>query len=356
MDLLVTLAVLTLQIVLLFNVVMFIVLALVWLERKVLGRIHQRMGPMRVGPHGTLQSLADGIKLLLKEDLAPSGAERLAFLLAPLLVFAPSFLVFVAIPFTRDIVVRNLDLGLVYFVAVSSLSTVGMVLAGWSSSNKYALIGAARTAAQLISYEIPLVLVVLSVAMLGGTLDLRGLVESQGQAGPYVLWQPLGALIFIMAALAEVFRPPFDIPVAESEVLGGPMIEYSGMRWGLFFMAEYGNAFAFSALFVLLFLGGWQGPLLPPILWFLLKTSAVILVFFWMRAAMPRLRIDQLMGFAWEVLLPFAFLNLFLTGVVQLYGWPLWSLGLLSVTGLLALGYVVERGRVTWRRSPSLAS
>ena len=357
MELLVKLAIVTAQVVLLFTVVLLIVLVLVWLERKVLGRMQQRMGPMRVGPHGTLQSLADGIKLLLKEYLTPSGAERLTFLLAPFLVFVPSFLVFVSIPFTRDLVVRNLDLGLFYFVAVSSLATVGLVLAGWSSSNKYALIGAARTAAQLISYELPLTLAVLSVAMLRGTLNLRELVEHQAQVGPYLLWQPLGALIFMMGALAEVFRPPFDIPVAESEVLGGPMIEYSGMRWSLFFMAEYGNAFAFSALFVLLFLSGWvgPGPSWLAIGWFLLKTTAVILVFFWMRAAMPRLRIDQLMGFAWEVLLPFAFLNLFLTGVVQLYGWPLWSLALLSLAGLFALGYVVERGRVSWRRSPSPA-
>lgn len=340
---------------LLLGFILFTVLVLIWLERKTLGRIQQRMGPMRVGPHGTLQSVADATKLLFKEDVAPRTADRLTFELAPLLVFLPAFLAFLVLPFAQNLVVVDLDMGLFYFVAVSSLATVGMVMAGWSSSNKYALIGAARTAAQLISYELPLVLVVLTVGMWAGTLHLGEIVEAQSGAGWFVLVQPLGFVLFLMAALSEVFRPPFDIPVAESEVLGGPMIEYSGMRWGLFFLAEYANAFALAMLGALVFLGGWKGPLLPPWVWLLAKTYLLVLFFFWMRAATPRLRIDQLMGLAWKVLIPFAFLNLFLTGLVKLYDGPAPLLGVLSLGALLLLGWVIERGLPTWRPSPSAA-
>ncbi|MBI2304401.1 MAG: NADH-quinone oxidoreductase subunit NuoH [Chloroflexi bacterium] len=306
------------------------VLALVWLERKFAGRIQMRLGPMRTGYQGLLQSLADAVKLLLKEDLRPANADRWAFQMAPFVVFVPIFLIFVTIPFSRELVIRNLDMGLFYIIAVSGLSIVGIVMAGWGSDNKYALLGAVRSAAQMISYELPLVLALLGIAMQASSLNLVTIVEQQ-RFLPNLFMQPLGFTLFMVAALAELHRSPFDIPVAESEVVGGPFIEYSGIRWGIFYLSEYVNLVAVAALASLVFLGGWEWPLLPPAAWFLVKTFALIMVIMWVRATLPRLRIDQLMDFAWKILLPLAFVNIFIVGLYRLYQWPTWTVSLISL-------------------------
>ncbi len=321
-------------------------LVLIYVERKLAGRIQMRLGPMRVGPYGILQSVADAIKLLTKEDLRPTRADRWVFELAPFVVFVPAVLVLVSLPFTADLFVRNLELGLFYIVAVSGLSVVGVVMAGWGSDNKYALLGAVRGAAQLISYEIPLVLAILAVVMVAGTLDLVEFVDKQGRV-PHIVWQPLGFLIFLTAILAELYRNPFDIPVAESEVVGGPFVEYSGIRWAMFFLAEYVNLFVLAVLASLVFLGGWNWPLGNEvgwglqIVWVSAKTATLIALLMWLRVTMPRLRIDQLMSFCWQVLLPFAFLQIIINGLVLVYEWPDWVLGAFSGGAALAAGWVV---------------
>jgi NADH-quinone oxidoreductase subunit H len=324
------------------------VIILTYVERKVGGRLQMRLGPMRVGPYGTLQGVADTVKLLTKEDVRPTTADRWTFELAPFVVVVPVFMAFVTLPFTADAFVRNLGLGLFFIVAVSGLSIVGFVMAGWGSDNKYALLGGARAAAQLISYEIPLVLAVIAVAMLSQSLDLQEIVHEQGRV-PFIVWQPLAFLLFMIAGLAELYRQPFDIPVAESEVVGGPFVEYSGIRWSMFQMAEFVSMVLISVLASLIFLGGWNWPLgeevglglqIPLIVG---KTSLFILMFMWLRFSLPRLRIDQLMAFCWQVLLPFAFLQIIINGWVLVYDWPDWTLGVSSGLATLAAGYLTYR-------------
>src|SRR3990170_2219075 len=237
------------------------VLALIYVERKVVGRLQMRLGPMRTGPFGLLQSPADMIKLLTKEDLRPGSADRWVFELAPVAAFVPILLTLVALPFTDTWGVRVLDLGLFYFIAVGGLSILGYLMAGWASDSKYALLGAMRAGAQLISYEVPMVLAVLSLAMVAGTLNLVEIVEEQGRV-PFIVWQPLGFFIFMAGMLAETSRRPFDIPSAESEIVGGPWIEYSGIRWSIIFaFTEYSSMFGLSVFGALVFLGGWNWPL-----------------------------------------------------------------------------------------------
>ncbi len=325
-----------------------VVMALIYIERKVAARMQNRLGPMRVGPHGTLQSLADALKLIGKEDLRPATADRWIFELAPFAVFVPTFLAFIAIPFTQNLAISFLDLGLFYVVAVTGLSFLGFLLAGWASDNKYALLGGMRAAAQLISYEVPLVLSLLAVSMVAGSLALHEIVEFQGRV-PLVVWQPLAFFIFIAAVLAELERQPFDIPTAESEVVGGPFIEYSGIRWSMFFLASYASLFIYSLLGAIVFLGGWNWPLGAEaglwlqLIWTFAKTSLLILLFIWIRFSFPRLRIDQLMSYCWKVLIPLSFLQIFLNGLVLVYGWPHIFLLLTSGAGLALAGYIIAR-------------
>ena len=335
----------TLALLVLFVALSIVVLSLVWLERKVLGRLQRRLGPTRTGPMGLLQPVADAVKLILKEDILPASAERSMFWLAPVIVVVPAFMIWVTIPAAQNAVVKNLELGLLYIIAFSVVGILGLVMAGWGSANKYAALGGLRAAAQLISYEIPVIMVVIGVAMLAQSLDLREIVGKQ-QPVPFVVIQPLGLVIFFIAGLAEVGRTPFDIYFAESEIVGGPFVEYSGAHWSVFFLAEYINTFAIAALTVLLFLGGWSGPLLSgawAIVWFLLKVYAVILVIFWIRGTFPRLRVDQLMAFAWKVMAPMSFFVVIITAVYQFYNWPAWSLTLMSSAGLLVVAFLIHR-------------
>jgi NADH-quinone oxidoreductase subunit H len=322
------------------------VILLTWLERKVIGRLQQRLGPMRVGPWGLLQGIADTIKLLTKEDLRPNSADRWTFELAPFVIVVPVVMAIVALPFTAEILIRNMALGLFYIVAVSGLSIVGFVMAGWGSDNKYALLGGVRAGAQLISYEVPLVLAVVGVATLGQTLNLLLIVEYQDDT-PWIVYQPLGFVVFMIAGLAELYRQPFDIPVAESEVVGGATVEYSGIRWSMFQMGEFVSLVLISILASLIFLGGWIWPFSSSLdtwaqaLLMTGKAFAFILFFMWMRASLPRLRIDQMMTLCWQILLPFTLLQIILNGLVLVYEWPEWTLTILSGAVAVALIFVI---------------
>ena len=323
-----------------------VVLSLTWLERKVLGRLQRRLGPTRTGPMGLMQPVADAIKLVLKEDIIPSESEKAIFWVAPVIVVVSAFMIWVTIPGSPDAVIQNLEsLGLFYIIAFAVVGILGLVLAGWGSANKYGTLGGLRAAAQLISYEIPVIMVVIAVAMLAQSMNMKEIVAQQAPY-PYVLIQPLGLVIFFIAGLAEVGRTPFDIYFAESEIVGGPFVEYSGAHWSVFFLAEYVNTFAIAALTVLLFLGGWSGPFLEgnwDIVWFFVKVYAVILVIFWIRGTFPRLRIDQLMTFAWKVMVPLSFYTIVITAIYMFYGWPAWSLTLMSVAGLVVVAWLIYR-------------
>ncbi len=297
---------------------------LTWLERKVIGDIQVRFGPSRVGPFGLLQPIADGIKLMFKEDVVPANADRLIFLLAPALSFVPALIVFAVIPFGPSFVITDVNVGLLYVFAVASLGVYGSVLAGWASNSKYSLLGGLRSSAQMVSYELGLGLSVLGVVMMTGSLSLVDIVEAQKGTWLGILprWnifpQFLGFVIFLISSNAELNRAPFDLPEAETELVAGFHTEYSSMKFALFFMAEYANMIGAAALATTLFLGGWRGPLLPPVIWFLLKVFAFIFLFIWVRATLPRFRYDQLMGFGWKVLLPLALANVMFTAAAIL--------------------------------------
>ena len=344
-----------------FSALSVVVLSMVWLERKALGRLQLRLGPTRTGLFGLLQPVADAVKLILKEDIIPTSSDRAIFWAAPVIVVLSAFMIWVTIPAAEGLVLRNLELGLFYITAVAVVGILGLVLAGWGSANKYGVLGGLRSAAQLISYEIPVIMVVVAVGMLAQSLDLRVIVASQQQI-PYALLLPLGMVVFFIAGLAEVGRTPFDIYHAESEVVGGPFVEYSGAHWSVFFLAEYINTFAIAALVTLLFLGGWSWPwgsaalaflpalpdvpwLVPllSLIWFLVKVYAVILVVFWIRGTFPRLRIDQLMAFAWKAMVPLSFYAIVITAIYLYYDWPGWTLTLMSAAGLALVGYIVYR-------------
>jgi NADH-quinone oxidoreductase subunit H len=323
-------------------------MALIYIERKILARFQRRVGPTRTGPMGLLQSVADALKLVGKEDLRPRNADPWTFELAPYMVFVPVFLGFVIVPFLLGWEIRLIELGLLYFIATSSVNIVGWVMAGWGSDNRYAMIGGMRAAAQGISYELPLVLSLVAVAMLADSLNLAEIVAAQGRV-PFVVWQPMAFFVFFVAALAEMNRPPFDIPVGESEVVGGPFVEYSGIRWSMFFLAEYAALFILSAIGASVFLGGWAWPLGEELgrgwqlLLFSGKTGLLIFVVFWVRASVPRLRIDQLMAYSWKVLLPLTLAQVLVNGAVLVYDWPHVVLLVTGVIGLATLFWVTER-------------
>jgi len=295
----------------------------IYYERKVIGWMQLRIGPNRVGPLGLFQTVADIFKLLIKEDTIPRKADRLLFIIAPALAFIPSFTVLAVIPYTEKLYFADLNVGLLYYVALSGITTLAMVLGGWASNNKYALLGGMRSAAQMISYEVPLVISIVGVILLSGSLNLRDIVAAQ-DGGWFWNWnlfpQIIGFIVFFIAAVSELNRTPFDLPEAESELVAGYHVEYSGFRFAFFMLAEYVYVYAIAALTTVLFLGGWHAPapfldFVPGIIWFLLKFAFVVFSLFWIRAAFPRVRVDQLMSLGWKVLLPVALLNVFLTAL-----------------------------------------
>ena len=306
-------------------VVPLLPLVLVLAERKVAARFQNRTGPMRVGPWGTLQTLADGIKLIFKEDFIPPQGDKLLFLLAPYIIFACSFAVFAAIPFSQEILVSDFNIGIFYIMAISSVIVMGVIMAGWSSNSKWSLLGSLRSAAQIVSYEIPLGLSILTVVMLVESLGMKQIVASQdGGIFTWLIFRTpftfIAFFIFFISSIAEVNRTPFDLPEAESEIVAGFHTEYSGMRFALFFIAEYANMFAVSAIAVTLFLGGYEGILpgydfLGGLPGFVIKTLGLVFLMMWLRWTLPRLRVDQLMNLCWKYFIPISFFNILGTGI-----------------------------------------
>jgi NADH-quinone oxidoreductase subunit H len=295
------------------------VLVLVWLERRVAGFFQERLGPNRVGPFGLLQTVNDTVKLLGKESIIPQAADRMVYKLAPMVIFTTAIALYAVIPFGKGFVAADTSIGLFFFISFSSTTVISILMAGWGSNNKYSLLGGMRTVAQIISYEIPLVLSMLGVVMLVGSLNLSEIANAQKSIW-YVALQPVAFVIFLIAGTAELNRAPFDMPEAEQELVGGYHTEYSGMRFALFFLSEYANLFSISAIAATLFLGGWQGPGFPSFFWFMIKVYAMILVFMWFRWTFPRLRMDQMMKLNWKILIPLALVNILLTGVgIKMY-------------------------------------
>jgi NADH-quinone oxidoreductase subunit H len=288
-----------------------------WIERRLLAVWQDRYGPNRVGPFGVLQSVADMIKIFTKEDWVPPFADKPVFTIAPAIVIVTALMSFAIIPFAPGLLVVDLNIGLLFFLAMSSMGAYSVVLAGWASNNKYSLLGALRASAQMLSYEVFMGLSLMGVVMLAGSFNLRDIVEAQREMW-FCFPQVLGLLIFLVAGLAETHRLPFDLPEAESELVAGYHSEYSGMKFGMFFVGEYVGITLISAMIVSLFFGGWLGPVLPPVVWFAVKTFFFICVFILIRASLPRPRYDQLMGYGWKVMLPLALLNLVITGGVAL--------------------------------------
>ena len=297
-----------------------------WLERKLVGHLQHRIGPNLAGPFGFLQPVADGIKLIFKEDIVPARAERVTYFLAPIVAFVPGMLSFAVVPFGDsitimghriDMVISDLNVGILYIFAVTSLGVYGIVLAGWSSGSKYSLLGGIRSSAQMISYEVAYGLSIIGVLVIAQTLSLKELVAQQPTLFDWFIFrQPLGFIIFVICAMAETNRAPFDLPEAESELVAGYHTEYSSLRFAMFYIGEYANMITVSAIVTTIFLGGWQGPILPPIFWFCLKVFLFLAFYVWVRATLPRFRYDQLMNFGWKVLFPLALLNVVVTALM----------------------------------------
>ncbi|HNQ90790.1 MAG TPA: NADH-quinone oxidoreductase subunit NuoH [Verrucomicrobiota bacterium] len=340
----------------LMGVFMSLFALVVLLERKGLGRIQNRPGPNRVGPWGLLQPMADFIKMLTKEDVVPAGADRVVHFLAPVAMVAPVLLAYAVLPVGRNMAAVDLDAGVLYFFAVGACIELSVFMAGWAGRNKFALLGAMRAIAQMISYELPLMLAAVPAVMLAGTLSLGGIVEAQAvPAGGWLArwhvltpWGLAGLALFTIAALAEANRSPFDLPEGESEIVAGHLVEYSGFKYALFFIGEYLGMFAVSGLGITLFLGGWRSPAsfldwVPSYLWFFAKLGGFVALFIWLRGTLPRVRGDQLMALAWKLLVPMALLNIAVAaGWHYSAGWSFagawlarWGLGL----GILGLGY-----------------
>lgn len=330
----ITLLILLLKTVVVLVVLMTLCAYTTLIERRLLARFQSRIGPNQAGFFGVLQPLADFIKLLFKEDLTPAGANRVIFTLAPAMAFIPAFMSIAVIPFGPsftlfgrqiDMIISDINVGILFIFAASSLGVYALVLAGWSSNSKYSLLGGLRAAAQMISYEVSLGLSVVGVLMLSGTLSLTGIVTQQATIGEWFIWkQPIGFLLFLIAGIAETNRAPFDLPEAENELVAGYHTEYSSVKFSMFFVAEYANMVTISALATTLFLGGWSGPWLPPIVWFLIKVAMFLFLYVWLRATLPRLRYDQLMRFGWLILLPAGLANIMITALLQRLGWLAW--------------------------------
>lgn len=315
----------TIKIAVVVGLLLMTIAYLIWVERKVMAHMQARLGPMRVGFHGLLQPIADGLKLIFKEDIIPAQANKLIFVLAPVIATVPALMSFAVIPFgdkfsilgyNFDMVITDINIGVLYIMAVTSLGVYGIVLAGWSSNNKYSLLGGIRSTAQMISYELSMGCALIGVIMMTQSLSLVDVVNSQAKCW-FVILQPIGFIIYAISAIAETNRCPFDLPEAETELVAGFHTEYSSMKFALFFMAEYANIVTVSAIAVTFFFGGWRGPFLPPVLWFVIKMFLCIFFFIWIRSTFPRLRYDQLMKFGWKILLPIALANILVTGLVM---------------------------------------
>ena len=312
------------KVVVVFGAMMLCVAYMTLMERKVLGHMQVRFGPNRTGPFGLLQPIADGIKLFFKEDIIVPHANRLIYIFAPTVIVITALVSYAVIPFGDsftilgqkvDLVVADVNVGLLYLFAISSLGVYGVVMGGWASNNKYSLLGAIRSSAQMISYELSLGLSVIGVLMITGSLSTVQIVEAQSKVW-FVLYQPLGFIIYLICAVAECSRTPFDLTECDNELVAGYQTEYSSMKFDLYYLAEYAHILVVSSLAVTLFFGGWHGPFLPPVIWFLIKVFIFIFFFIWVRATFPRFRYDQLMKFGWKVLFPLALLNIMITAVV----------------------------------------
>lgn len=317
----------------LFAFVLVTIMFLTWMERKVVAMVQSRYGPMVTGPRGLLQPVMDGIKLIGKEDIIPAKADRWIFTLAPFIVFIPALLVFIPLPFGKSLIISDLSVGLLYIIAISAISPIAILLAGWASNNKYSLMGAMRAVAQDISYTVPLALTAIAVVLFVGSLSTVDIVNAQGGywfgiiPKWFIFLQPLGFVLFLIASIAEMGRIPFDFQESEQELVAGFFTEYSGMKFAMFFLAEYAHLFAVSGIVVTLFLGGWSGPTVPfipvqitSLIIFLIKTYAVIFFAMWLRDTVPRVRIDQLLNLGWKIMVPLALLNLLAAGFLVAAG------------------------------------
>lgn len=302
------------------GVIMTAAMVLTFLERKVCGYMQGRIGPNRVGPYGVLQSLADTLKLMSKEDIIPAGVDRVIWALSPMLLFTVSALVYGLFPFETGAVLADVNVGVFLVMAISSQAIMPFLMGGYGSNSKYSLIGGMRIVAMMLSYEAPMAFALLGVVMLSGSMRMSTIVEAQAGGGWFIFLQPVAFIIYVITITAETNRTPFDLVECESEIIAGPFTEYSGMRWALFFLAEYANLLSASILTTVLFLGGWSGPFLPGVVWFWLKVAGMIFLFMWFRWSFPRTRVDQLLSFSWKVLLPLALANVLLTGV-GMYIW-----------------------------------
>jgi NADH-quinone oxidoreductase subunit H len=329
------------------SVIMFI-----YMERRVLGKMQARIGPNRVGPFGLLQAIADAVKVLMKENVTPAGVDKIVYWLAPAVGFAPVLMAFAVVPFANGALLADLNIGILYVVAIGAISTLGVFMAGWGSNNKFAVIGAMRMVAAVVSYEMPIVLSIGAVVIIAGSMSLNDIVVAQ-QHYPLIFLQPLAFLIVFIAGCAEINRSPFDLMEADSEIVAGFHTEYSGMKFAMFYLSEYGEAVVMSTIIATLFLGGWRGPFLPPWLWLIGKVFFVFFLMVWTRTTLPRVRIDQLMSLAWKFLFPLALINLFLTGAEVLafpQGIPAYFVAINIVVGLCLVLlfsrlYRVGRGR-----------
>ena len=327
------------------------VLAFTYVERKIIARVGDRYGPNRAGPFGVFQALADAIKMLTKEDVTPTNADRWMFLAAPIVIIIPAVLLYAVLPFGRGMIGVDLSIGVVFIVAMGAIPILSMLMAGWASNNKYALMGGFRAVNQLLSYEVPMVIALLTVVLLAGTMSTVGIVEAQSSV-PFILVSPVAFLVYFLAGLAELGRTPFDLLEADSEIVAGYFIEYSGMKFALFFLAEFINLFLVAGMITTLFLGGWQWPILPSWLWFFIKTFAVIFFIMWIRSTFPRLRVDQLLGFAWKALVPLSLVNLFLVALISKLVETVWlrTLIMLGSNIILLAAALLIMGRLFRKR------